>query len=57
VNAELKILDHLARVEDPDPALIPSQLDAIKRIEEAKKNGGPRRRSTTPWTWRRSWAP
>ena len=40
MNATEAALDRLARVEDPDPALIPIQLEALWRIEQAKKSGG-----------------
>lgn len=39
MNADLQILDHLAKVEDPDPALIPLQYDAIKLLQDRRKNG------------------
>lgn len=39
MNAALQILDRLARVEDPDPALIPLQNDALDRVKEARDDG------------------
>jgi len=39
MNAALQTLDRLARVEDPDPALIPIQKEAITALMDARKWG------------------
>ena len=39
MSTRIRLLDGLVRIEDPDPALIPLQNDALKRVKDAHDHG------------------